>query len=188
MLKLKIKIHAFFVTSVILACKGEDLLDFRSFRSAWNFSDASPAPETSSVCFVQLKQGNDIFVEGKDSVTESKDRGKYRGKNFYSSLSCVVLWVWFSGLNTCAFLIYFFICFVFQTYCSVRCGDCTCLDQDDLRVWVCEVWGWWSSVGAPHKGAAGEISWSHNWKGWAKRECGQVWEDLWKTSFDTFLV
>lgn len=30
-------------------------------------------------------------------------------------------------------LIYFVICFVFQTYCSVRCGDCTYSDQDDLR-------------------------------------------------------
>jgi len=34
----------------------------------------SAAPEASSVWFVQLEQGNDVYEEGEDSVTESRDR------------------------------------------------------------------------------------------------------------------
>ncbi|PKU46750.1 rna-directed dna polymerase from mobile element jockey-like [Limosa lapponica baueri] len=36
----------------------------------------SAAPEVSSVYFVQLEQGNDVFEEGEESVTETRDRGK----------------------------------------------------------------------------------------------------------------
>lgn len=59
----------------------------------------SATPEASSVHFVQLEQGNDLFEEGEDSVTESRDGGKLRRKHFFRSPPFSVHWLLLSGLS-----------------------------------------------------------------------------------------
>lgn len=138
---IKLEIFFFFVTSVILASKGEedllDLLDLPQF-----FKEPCPWSLICLFCAVETRQWS--ICGGKDSVTENKDTGKYRGKNFFSSPSCVFLWVWFSGLNTCAFL--------FDLFCYLLCIPNLLFCQ----VWwlhlfgsrwvqsvsICGAWGW----------------------------------------------